>query len=252
MGPWIAVLPVHVSLQYLDHRPWPLPEGAWWGRQTWRDLAFIHWEIRPDQIQALLPDSLEVDTFDGTAWIGLVPFDMRDVTLRRLPAFPPVSNFPELNVRTYVKHRGKPGVWFFSLDVPNPIAVWIARRFFHLPYYRAAMRSERQGDAVAYLSERADYRFDARYAPRSGQRVADTSFARWATERYCLYGQAPQGQLYCGEIHHAPWPLVPAELEISTNSYLDDYSLGPRHPEVLFSRELHVVVWSLDSVGDCI
>ena len=145
---------MHPSLARLDHRPWPLPEGRWRWRQQWDDLAFVHWEIDPAALEKLLPEGLEPDLHDGRGWIGVVPFEMRDVSPRGLPRFPPMSDFPEINIRTYVTRGGKPGVWFISLDASNPVAVKAARALFHLPYHRAGFTIRRQGEALRYRSER--------------------------------------------------------------------------------------------------
>ena len=117
-------------------------------RQEWNDLAFLHWEIAPAEIRPHLPPGVEVDLFGDTAWIGVVPFDMKGVTLRGCPAPAFISNFPEINVRTYVTVNGRPGVWFFSLNVPHRLPVFIARKCFHRPSYRAAMSSRREGEIV--------------------------------------------------------------------------------------------------------
>jgi uncharacterized protein YqjF (DUF2071 family) len=236
---------MHSSLRYTDHRPWPHPPTGWVMRQTWADLAFVHWEIDASQLRQLIPPSLEIDTFDGSAWIGLVPFDMRGVTPRYVPAVSALSDFPEINVRTYVTYKGKPGVWFFSLDVPNPLAVVAARGLFHLPYFLAKMQVSRQGERVDY-SARYDQRvFEASYEPKPGEPIRSMAFARWATERYCLYAAGRKGQLYRGEIHHRQWPLEVADLEVRENTYLRPFAVKSQHPEVLFSRSIDVVVWPL-------
>jgi uncharacterized protein YqjF (DUF2071 family) len=116
-----------------DHRPFPMPTRRWSWRQRWLDLLFAHWPVPKEQLQALVPSELEVQEFDGTSWIGVVPFRMEDVMLRPLPALPGISAFPELNVRIYVEHQGVPGVWFFSLDASNWLAVRAARTFFTCP-----------------------------------------------------------------------------------------------------------------------
>src|SRR6266508_3536850 len=121
------------------HRPWPLPQRPWIMRMQWHDLLFMHWPVNRDALRRYIPPRLEIDTFDGSAWIGVVPFRMSGVVPRLLPPVPYLSAFPELNVRTYVSAEGKPGVWFFSLDAGNPIAVEAARDVFHLPYYNAQM-----------------------------------------------------------------------------------------------------------------
>ena len=126
----------------IGHRGWPLPERNWMMRMSWHELLFMHWPVPIEALARLVPDQLEVDTFGGTAWLGVVPFRMTGVAPRGLPNMPGVSAFPELNVRTYVTHRGeKPGVWFFSLDATNWLAVRVARKLFHLRIHGRPNRS---------------------------------------------------------------------------------------------------------------
>jgi uncharacterized protein YqjF (DUF2071 family) len=125
-----------------SHRPWELPRRPWMLAMRWHDLLFMHWPMLHVALRALIPPELALDTFDGTAWIGVVPFRMNGVRPRGLPALPWLSVFPELNLRTYVTTGGKPGVWFFSLDAANPVVVRLARKLFYLPYYDAHMASK--------------------------------------------------------------------------------------------------------------
>ncbi len=140
----------------LKHRPWPLPAGPWVMAQRWHDLLFAHWPVPAAEVRVLVPAGVEIDTFDGVAWLGVVPFRMSDVRLRGTPALPWLSFFPELNVRTYVVRDGKPGVWFFSLDAGNIAAVAIARRWFHLPYFHASMHIAERDAWMHYQSARRD------------------------------------------------------------------------------------------------
>src|ERR1700731_3419183 len=135
-------------------RPWPLPAGPWIMAQSWHDLLFAHWPIDAALVRPHIPTPLAIDTFDGQAWIAVVPFRMSGVRLRSIPALPWLSAFPELNVRTYVVAQGKPGVWFFSLDAGNPIAVAAARLSFHLPYFTAQMKCEEKNGWINYRSGR--------------------------------------------------------------------------------------------------
>src|SRR6267143_4420167 len=141
-------------LKEVAHRLWPLPAGPWVMAQSWHDLLFAHWQVDVIVLRSLLPSELQIDTFEGSAWLAVVPFRMTGVRLRGTPALPWLSVFPELNVRTYVTCDGKPGVWFFSLDAGNPLAVTIARAWFHLPYFRAQMFCEEQRGWIEYASER--------------------------------------------------------------------------------------------------
>jgi uncharacterized protein len=126
-------------LEQVAYQPWPLPAGGWVMAQSWHDLLSAHWPVTAAALRPHIPARLAIDTFDGQAWLGVVPFRMSGVRLRGTPAVPWLSAFPELNVRTYVLADAKPGVWFFSLDAGNAIAAAIAREWFHLPYLRGVI-----------------------------------------------------------------------------------------------------------------
>jgi uncharacterized protein YqjF (DUF2071 family) len=200
-------------------------------------------------MQPLVPSQLTLDTFDGQCWVGVVPFHMSGVSRRGFPALPGLSRFPELNVRTYVIHSGKPGVYFFSLDAANLPAVWAARAFYHLPYFHAAMTAREQDGSIHYSSSRyrAPAEFRGLYRPTSEARLAAKgSIEHWFTERYCLYPEH-RGQLYCSEIHHQPWPLQSAEADFQNNTVAaaSGISLPDATPLLLFARRLNVFIWPL-------
>lgn len=151
-----------------EHRPYPLPKGPWAISMSWHDLLFMHWPVPVEALRPHVPPALTLDTFDGSAaWLAVVPFRMSGVRPHFLPAVPALSNFPELNLRTYVTHAGKPGIWFFSLDAHNKVAVRLARATFGLPYFDADMAFERGGDTVHYRSVRT-HRGRLRRASRRG------------------------------------------------------------------------------------
>lgn len=242
-------MPTHPSLSQQQHRPWPIPQKAWSWRQSWRDLLFAHWPVAASTLRALVPPELELDEFDGSAWLGLVPFRMAGVMRRPLPDLPGVSAFPELNVRTYVARDGKPGVWFLSLDAANRLAVWAARRFFYLPYYRAQTSIAVDGGTVRYRSSRAGAELVASYRPTSEPYLARPgTLEHWLTERYCLYAKAPDGSLWRNDVHHPPWPLQSATAEIERNTLFDSHGITVREPPALlhFARRLDVIVWSAE------
>ena len=243
---------MHAALSRSSHRPWPLPAGEWRWRQSWRDLLFLHWPVPAAALRPLVPAGLELQERDGTAWLGLVPFRMEGVMRRPWPDLPWVSAFPELNVRTYVAHEGKPGVWFLSLDATNALAVWAARRFFYLPYHRARMTLARDGDGFRYFSSRPGADFAATYAPISEPyEAAAGSLEHWLTERYCLYAAAPDGSLWRNDVHHHPWPLQAARASIEHNGMFEAHGIQVSGPPPLlhFSRRLDVVVWSGERVA---
>jgi uncharacterized protein len=228
-----------------------MPGGAWRWRQSWEDLLFAHWPVDVAVLRRLVPPGLAVDEYDGTSFVGVVPFRMSGVMFRPLPDLPWVSAFPEINVRLYVKRDGRPGVWFLSLDARNPLAVWAARRFFHLPYFRAQMACEREGRRVRYASERIDEprpaRFRASYGPTSAIDEARAgTLEHFLTERYCLYAQAPNGRLWRAEVHHVPWPLQAAEAAIERNELTSSHGFELVGPLALlhFAQRLDVVVWA--------
>jgi uncharacterized protein YqjF (DUF2071 family) len=218
--------------------------------QTWHDLLFAHWPVEPAVLRPLLPAPLQIDTFNGRAWLAVVPFRMTGVRLRGTPSLPWLSAFPELNVRTYVTTGGKPGVWFFSMDAANSLAVAIARAWFHLPYFRARMGCAEHEDWIHYQSERIHRGAPAallkgRYRPVGGVVSPQPgTLEHFLTERYCLYTADTHGQIIRGEIHHPPWPLQPAEAEFARNSMTESLGIALAPPPLLhFARNQHVLVW---------
>lgn len=216
----------------------------------------MHWAVPAEPLRALLPKELELDVFQGNAWLGVVPFRMCATRLRFLPPLPMASSFPELNVRTYVRHGDKPGVWFFSLDAGSALAVRTARRFFNLPYFHARMSAFREDERIRYCSRRIHRdagiaEFRARYRPTGGIRVSTPgSLAHWLTERYCLYSADARGGLWRADIHHQPWPLQDAEAEVELNTMTHPLGFDlPNQPPLLhFARRLEVVAWRIEQV----
>jgi uncharacterized protein YqjF (DUF2071 family) len=246
-----------MKLADTTHRPWPVPRLPWVLNMKWHDLLFMHWPIKSEMLRPYMPTALTLDMFDGTAWIGVVPFQMRGVRPRLVPALPVLSAFPELNVRTYVTAEGKPGVWFFSLDAGNSAAVEMARDVFHLAYYNARMSCQLVGSHVRYSSVRthrnsAPAAFQGQYRPTGAvYRSTPGTLEHWLTERYCLYAANRQGQIWRGDIHHARWPLQPAEAEIERNTMTKQIglTLPETKPILHFARYLDVVGWLPQRVG---
>jgi hypothetical protein len=213
--------------------------------QRWRVLLFLHWEFDSHEIQKTLPGGLYTDTFNGSAYVGVVPFFMRDVHPVLLPAVPGISNFLELNLRTYVyDERGTPGIWFYSLDANQWLAVELAKRFFGLPYYRAEMSAKKnEGGEVIFSSRRlsADSRLRStfRYRGMGPVRNADAgSLEFFLIERYILFSYFPkQEKLMMGRVHHQPYPLLDAEVSEWDDKLFELDGLKPPgrqpHPIVL-------------------
>ncbi|MGH9580358.1 MAG: YqjF family protein [Terriglobales bacterium] len=228
----------------------PPPRGLCVIRFTWHDLLFAHWPMEAATLRALVPAPLELDLFDGRAWVGVIPFRMSGVRLRGLPAVPGLADFPEVNVRTYVRPGGRAGVYFFSLDAASWPACRAARMWYHLPYFHARMKVKMEDDTTTYQSIRREgprpAEFRARYRPASEPSPAPPgSLAHWLTERYCLFSLDGRGGVHRADIHHAPWPLAEAEAEIASNSLAAaaGIHLPPEPPLLHFARRLEVRVW---------
>lgn len=229
------------------HRPWPLPDEPWANAQTWVDLAFLHWRVDVDELRRAVGRSVELDTFEGDAWLGITPFLLSDFRLRGVPPVPKLSTFPELNVRTYVTRDGKPGIWFFSLDAASTLAVEGAKRLYKLPYHRAQMSSARVGDRVQYESARAGAAFSGSYRGAGDLFHAEAgTLEHFLTERYCLYTE-DGGHVYRAEIHHLPWDLQRGEAAVDLNT-MSPVALPDDEPQVLFAPRQDVVVWPLAEV----
>jgi uncharacterized protein len=211
-------------LRDVGHRPWPVPDGPWIMGQSWERLLFAHWRIDEARLRRFVPPQIPVDTFDGSAWIGITPFLVGGLRLRGLPPLPGTAHFPEINVRTYTTIGDRPGIYFFSLDVPNLLAIAIARRTYRLPYFRSRIDVKLAGGWVGYRSRRVDpagtpvecaidYRATGPRHP-----APEGSFEHWAVERYCLYTLDDRMSVLRGEIHHPPWQIQLAEARIASNS----------------------------------
>jgi uncharacterized protein YqjF (DUF2071 family) len=230
------------------------PSGRPAMRMTWLHLLFAHWPVPIESLRPLVPGALDIDAFDGRAWVGLIPFTMRGVGHTIWPWIPTMRRFHECNVRTYVSVKGIPGVYFFSLDAANRIAVWGARRFWHLNYQYSRMNLERDGDVMSYSVDRVgNPAARLRCAWRVGPRIPRSrpgELAHFLTERYCLYAIDRAGRPLRARIWHEPWPLRQAAL-----LELDDGLVGSAGIEVtgepvslLAADEMRVEAWGLEAI----
>lgn len=246
----------YAILEETAHRPWPMPDSPWLMTQTWHDLLFAHWPLDAAVLRRHVPDAFELDLYEGQAWLAIVPFRMSNVAPRGVPALPWISAFPELNVRTYVRIGERAGVYFFSLDASNPVAVGLARLLVHLPYFTASMQCEERNGWIQYRSERTSTaappaKLLARYRPIGPvEPPISGTLEHFLTERYCLFTTDSAGRAYTLDIHHPPWPLQHAEGELHENTMAQASSLTlPSSPPLLhFARRQDMVAWGLQRV----
>jgi len=231
------------------------PRGVPLMRQWWGKLLFMHWPVAPKLLRPLVPPMLSIDTFEGQAWVGVVPFTMWGVRPYVTPPLPGLSAFHELNVRTYVHFDGVPGVLFLSMDINSAPAAWAARQFFFLPYYHARMSLRQRDHTIDYASERlngdagpaafqATWTFDE---PLPAAEPGSLDF--FLTERYCLY-TAYREQLYRLRVFHEPWPLRRAALATHDSTVLEALGLPapPGEPLLHYADALKVDIFPLKRV----
>jgi uncharacterized protein YqjF (DUF2071 family) len=224
---------------------------------TWKTLAFLHWAFEPGRVQRLLPEGLEIDTFDGQAYVGIVPFTMTGVRHTKCPPVPGTHSFHELNVRTYVIRDGVPGVWFFSLDAASRMAVRAARMTFGLPYYNATMSIQNTGRRIKYTSRRSHRGAEPALFScvwEVGDKLPQSepdSLEYFLTERYCLYSHR-KGSLWRGRIFHEPWALREATIETGSlqSSMLEAIGLTEQgdEPIVHYAESIETEAWGLERV----
>ncbi len=239
-----------------SHRTFPLPNRSWVIRQEWHELLFAHWPVPADLLRKRVPPQLELDLWHGEAYVGVVPFLLRNMRPRGVPAIPVISHFAEINVRTYVSYKGIPGVYFFSLDAANLSAVLGARFAYALPYYHAKFSTAKANDRIDYASRRLQRpkpaNFSASYWPTSDVRAyepPEQSLERFVSERYCLYAVTKR-HVYRTVVHHLPWPLQSAEAVIEQNSMADPIALSLNGKPLLhFSKFMDVLTWLPEQAG---
>jgi uncharacterized protein len=223
--------------------------------QRWLHLLFLHWSFSPDIVQKTLPQGLEVDTFQGKAWIGIVPFFMQGVRPARFPAVPGISNFLELNLRTYVRDlTGRPGIWFYSLDASQPLAVCVARATFGLPYKFATMVATLSDRGIDYRSRRFRDNNSLRYLYRPSKKLGEAGLGSldfFLVERYRLFAHRG-GKLFTGRVHHSPYQLRGVTVHDADPAlFAMDGFETPTAPFIhaLYSERVDVSVYPIELVG---
>ncbi len=244
-----------------SYRPRPLPSGRWALTQRWNDVLFAHWPVPAARVAALIPAGLQVDTFQGSAWLGVVPFWMDRIKVRGVPPIVGARSFPELNLRTYVRdpRTGAAGVYSLSLDASNLLAVAVGRTFYNLPYHWSDIHLEQRTEREFVFQSRRRLRrepmeFKARYRglgpTRKLAEMHPGSLEYFLTERYCLFTSDRAGRPIRANVHHVPWPLEDAEADIERNDLAAAFgiTLPDEKPVLHYSRRLAVYIWPAELV----
>ncbi|SFE08812.1 hypothetical protein SAMN05216238_10848 [Lentibacillus persicus] len=239
-------------LNETGHRASPLPDGPWLMTQKWEDVFFMHMPVSREFIRSHIPNHLELDTYNGEAWISITPLKISDLRMRMLPPFPYIRKFLELNVRTYVRREGIPGIYFFSLDAEKILPVMGARAGT-LPYFYASMEMKKRGGWFHYSSRRhcnQNVAFKGSYRPVSESWYPEAgTLSNWLLERYYLWTQL-KGNVFTIGIHHKPWEVSDAEAMIEKQSltpFLSPRAMGNRML-LHYARSRRVLIWPLKKV----
>lgn len=242
---------IHKLLHRLAHRPLSLLDEPWIMAQRWENLLFCHWRVPQAVLRPHIPDDLTIDSFDGSAWISLVPMRMAEIHYRELPGIPGLDNFPEMNLRTYVTHHDRPGVYFLSLDTTSATNVWLARNVFHLPYFQAEQSIDDRSLPIHFTSRRMGHGQPAAEVNVHYQPVGEPftpgedSLEHFLSERYAMYTVTQDGVILRGDIEHEPWEMQSAEATIDVNTMLAAYDIPvlDQPPLLSFARSLDVLCW---------
>ena len=236
-----------------ERSPVPTPRGAWIMGQRWEDLLFLSWPVPAESMRALVPAGIEVDTFEGSAWVSAVPFWMERAHFRGLPPIPFLASFAEVNIRTYVRAGEHRAVWFLSLDTQSHVNVFIARHAFHLPYYFAQVEMKRADD-VSFRSEREGgvAGFEVAYRGDGEEFVpAEGTLEHFLTERYSMVCRSHDDHLFRGDIAHDPWRVrsatwTPARMDLVATLGL---GLESKTPVAFYAAATQVVLWAPVRIG---
>jgi uncharacterized protein YqjF (DUF2071 family) len=240
-NPHIAMGKIRDILKQVSHRPWDIPKTDWKYYQEWNQVLFFHWEIPAQTLLPLIPKGIGLDLFEGKAYISLVPFTMQKISPKYLPPFAPISDFHEVNLRTYVINDGKPGVFFISIEAQKRISAFLSRRISGLPYETSVIRREKGKYSSSNLMK--DFLLEIEYAVKESIEAKST-LEKWLTERYALFLE-DNGKVYRYDIHHLEWKIRAIEVKkLKTNYTLPGLDLSYKKPDLVhYSDGIEVIAW---------
>lgn len=235
-------------LNHTKHRPWELPSGDWQYYQEWNQVLFLHWQVPFADLRKLVPESLKLDSFEGKYYVSLVAFTMNHLRPRFLPELSFVSNFFEINVRTYLTCNGKSGVYFLNIEASNWLSVVLAKFLSGLPYEKANIQKSQ--DHYKSYNSRKGFSLDATYTKSKFlEKNQKTKLDLWLTERYCLYVEQ-ENRINRYEIHHKEWEVY----EVQMKNLELEYSLGGIHllrndiEKMHYSPGVQVLSWNKETL----
>jgi uncharacterized protein YqjF (DUF2071 family) len=232
-------------LNTIGHRQYPLPEKPWKQYQQWHRNLLLHWKVEASALRALLPEGLSLDTIYGQAWVSMIAFSVKKLRPRFLPAIPLVSDFHEVNFRTYVVRDGIPGIYFLSIEAQKILPVLLARLFIGLPYVKSNIERKRW----LYLSRNKTRGFSLSAGFKVGPVLeARSELDYWLTERHALYKEHGS-KLHRIDVHHRPWPLQQMDIDARISGYPLIGSPVADLPDLVhYAQELTVLVWGAESI----
>ncbi len=227
-------------LDSTSHRPWPLPSKSWKFYQEWNNAIFLHYQVNLSALEKFVPKALEIDRFDGTAWVSVVAFTMEKIRPKYVPHFPPISNFDEINIRTYVKSNGKAGVYFLNIEGGKRLSCKIAKGISELPYRLSKIKRT----VNSYQSTNPEFKDQLDIEFSVGNTLKEkTKLEHWLTERYALFQDAGTS-INAFEIHHLEWPIQDISLQKLNLNYERFKNLIHGHPDkIQYSKGVKVLAW---------
>lgn len=233
-------------LEDVKHRPWELPKSDWKFYQEWNNAVFLHWQVDENELQKFIPKEIEIDLFNGKPWVSLVAFTMERIRPKYLPSFPPVSDFNEINIRTYVKFKGKSGVFFLSIEGGTELSCKVAKGISELPYRYSKMNRT----SHKYISENKEFKDQFQIDYQIGNKLENKEeIDLWLTERYALF-QNTDKAITGFEIHHIEWPINHVKLKNINVNYKRFYKLINNNPDrVGYSKGVEVIAWGKEKTG---
>ncbi|WP_121666199.1 YqjF family protein [Mesonia aquimarina] len=227
-------------LNTTQHRPWEIPTKNWKFYQEWNNAIFLHYQVDLTELKKFVPNELEIDLFEGKPWISVVAFTMERIRLKNLPSFSPISDFDEINIRTYVKSKNKTGVYFLSIEGGKSLSCKVAKSISELPYrFSNIKRTDKK-----YQSQNSEFNDKLNIEFKIGNELTEkTELDKWLTERYALF-QDTDDSINEFEIHHLEWQINEIDIQkLELNYPRFEKFINERPSKIHYSKGVKVLAW---------